>query len=76
MPGDGIQPIRINRMRGKKRLLFLMIIVLQLNACYEDPQVVLHEAHVYKGKPDPHKQNARVQPEILRKRFEQVQLDR
>lgn len=56
--------------------LLLFSITLTLGACYEDPSVVLHEAHIYKGKQDHPSDNIRVRPEILRKRFKQVQLDR
>ncbi len=50
--------------------------MLSLTACYEDTDVTIHEAGVYKGKVDKHNQTSEEREAILAKRFKQVQTDR
>lgn len=50
--------------------------MIGLTACYEDTDVTLHQAGVYKGKTDTHSQTAEQRAAILAKRFSQVQTDR
>lgn len=57
-------------------VLGLFVLTLSLSACYEDTEVTLHEAHVYKGKADPHEGDPAARAERLRHRFRQVQTDR
>jgi len=47
-----------------------------LTACYENTDVTLHQAGVYKGKVDIHTQTKEERQAILHKRFSQVQTDR
>lgn len=47
-----------------------------LSACYEDTDVTLHQAGVYKGKVDVHTQTKEERQAILKKRLSQVQTDR
>jgi hypothetical protein len=54
----------------------LVVAVVLLGGCYEDPDVTVHEAHVYKGKADVHAEDAAARAETLRQRFSQVQTDR
>jgi hypothetical protein len=56
--------------------LFVITALLSLTACYEDTDVTLHEAGVYKGKVDKHSQTFEEREVILKKRFNQVQTDR
>jgi hypothetical protein len=49
---------------------------LGLTACYEDTDVTMHEAGVYKGKADSHALSAEEREAILKTRFLQVQTDR
>lgn len=56
--------------------VFILIMFLGLTACYEDTDVTLHEAGVYKGKPDTHALSAEEREAILKTRFLQVQTDR
>lgn len=58
------------------KYLFLSILILSLTACYEDADVTLHQAGVYKGKIDTHSQTAEQRAAILAKRFKQIQTDR
>lgn len=58
------------------RLLFVVIALLGLSACYEDTDVTLHEPGVYKGSPDEHAMSAEERADVLAKRFNQVQTDR
>jgi hypothetical protein len=54
----------------------LIIAMLGLVACYEDTDVTLHEAGVYKGSPDEHELSAEERAAVLKQRFNQVQTDR
>jgi len=54
----------------------IIIAMLGLTACYEDTDVTLHQAGVYKGKVDIHTQTNEEREAILAKRFGQVQTDR
>ncbi len=56
--------------------LSLMFAVLLLSACYEDTDVTLHEAGVYKGSEDKHAMSAEERAAVLKQRFNQVQTDR
>jgi hypothetical protein len=56
--------------------LLSLVMLFSLAACYEDTDVTLHEAGVYKGKEDTHSLSAEARAEILHKRFTQVQTDR
>jgi len=58
------------------KYLFIVLLTLSLSACYEDSDVTLHQAGVYKGKLDTHSQTAEQRGAILAKRFGQVQTDR
>jgi len=59
------------------KYLFLSILMLSVTACsYEDSDITLHQAGIYKGKIDTHSQTAEQRAAILAKRFEQVQTDR
>lgn len=58
-----------------KRFL-IVIAMLGLTACYEDTDVTLHEAGVYKGKLDEHALSAEARADVLKQRFNQVQTDR
>ena len=72
MCGAGIQLIKIKKMRN----LFLIIALVSLTGCYENSDVTLHQAGVYKGKSDTHSQTSEQRAVILAKRFGQVQTDR
>jgi len=54
----------------------LLITLFGLTACYEDTDVTLHQAGIYKGKVDTHTQTTEQRQAILKKRFSQVQTDR
>jgi hypothetical protein len=56
--------------------LLILTSLLSLSACYEDVDVTLHQAGVYKGKVDTHSQTVEERAAILAKRFGQVQTDR
>ena len=58
------------------RLLVLMLGALLLTACYEDTDVTMHQAGVYKGSEDNHALSAEERAEILTQRFNSVQTDR
>jgi len=58
------------------RVFFLITVMISLSACYEDAEITLHQAGVYKGKLDTHSQTAEQREAILAKRFGQVQTDR
>lgn len=58
------------------KYLLILFAVFNLAACYEDADVTMHEAGVYKGGLDPHALSAEERSEILAKRFQQVQTDR
>jgi len=58
------------------KYVILIIATLSVTACYEDADVTLHQAGVYKGKVDTHSQTAEQRETILAKRFGQVQTDR
>jgi hypothetical protein len=48
-----------------------------LAGCYEEsPDVILHQAHKYKGGADVHAGDAGYRRELLRQRFTTVQTDR
>jgi hypothetical protein len=47
-----------------------------LVACYEDTDVTLHEAGVYKGKSDQHDESTEQRQQELKQRFLAVQTDR
>jgi hypothetical protein len=57
------------------RVLILMM-CFGLTACYEDTDVTLHEAGVYKGKIDTHDLSYEEREAVLKTRFLQVQTDR
>ncbi len=69
--GAGIQLIKIDM-----KYCLLFITLFGLTACYEDPDVILHQPGVYKGKVDIHTQTSEQRQVILAKRFSQVQTDR
>jgi hypothetical protein len=56
--------------------LLILASLLSLTACYEDADVTIHQAGVYKGKKDIHSQTYEQRAAILAKRFSQVQTDR
>ena len=56
--------------------LSLIFAVLLLSACYEDTDVTMHEAGVYKGSEDKHAMAAEERADVLKQRFTQVQTDR
>ena len=58
------------------RLLVLMLGALLLTACYEDTDVTMHQAGVYKGSEDNHALSVEERAEILKQRFNSVQTDR
>jgi len=58
------------------KYLFLVTLMLSLSACYEDADVTMHQAGIYKGKVDNHSQTAEQREAILAERFGQVQTDR
>jgi len=58
------------------RVFFLITVMISLTACYEDTDVTMHQAGVYKGKIDAHSQTAEQREANLAKRFGQVQTDR
>jgi len=58
------------------KYLVLLLATLTLTACYEDPEVTIHQPGVYKGKVDVHALTAEERSEVLSKRFKQVQTDR
>ncbi len=60
----------------QSRALIFMLILLGLNGCYEDTRVVIHEPHIYKGKTDLHEKTAILNSELLRQRFDRIQVDR
>ena len=47
-------------------------ILLLTTACTDQDAVTLHQAHLYKGKPD----TLKIDPQVLASRFKQVQKDR
>lgn len=69
--GAGIQLTKINM-----KYCLLLIILFGLTACYEDIDVTMHQAGIYKGKVDLHTQTSEQRTAILAKRFGQVQTDR
>ncbi len=58
------------------KLVWFMMVLLSLSACYEDTDVVLHQPGIYKGKVDLHEQTATQRSALLKQRFNQVQTDR
>jgi hypothetical protein len=58
------------------KLLIIGLLSLFLVACYEDTEVTLHEAGVYKGKQDSHDKSAEQREQQLKQRFLAVQTDR
>ncbi len=58
------------------KLLSLMFAALLLSGCYEDTDVTLHKAGVYKGSEDKHAMSAEERADVLKHRFNQVQTDR
>ena len=58
------------------KYLLIITSLLSLTACYEDVDVTMHQAGIYKGKVDIHSQTAEERAAILAKRFGQVQTDR
>jgi hypothetical protein len=58
------------------KYLNLVFVLSLLTACYEDPDVIVHEPGVYKGKVDKHALTEKERSEVLSKRFLQVQTDR
>jgi hypothetical protein len=58
------------------KLLFIGLLSLLLVACYEETEVTLHEAGVYKGKQDCHDESAEQREQQLKQRFLAVQTDR
>ena len=54
----------------------IIFVMLFLTACYEDTDVTLHEAGIYKGKIDQHDLTAQERESVLKKRFLHVQTDR
>ena len=57
-------------------VLVFMLTLVGLNGCYEDARVVIHEPHIYKGKIDLHKETAQLNADLLRQRFDRIQIDR
>ncbi|MDT8310777.1 MAG: hypothetical protein RQ732_04960 [Methylophaga sp.] len=58
------------------KLFSLILAACLLSACYEDTDVTLHEAGVYKGSEDKHAMSAEKRADVLKQRFNQVQTDR
>jgi len=58
------------------RLIVLLLGAFLLSACYEDTDVTMHEAGVYKGNEDSHALSAEERAEVLKQRFNSVQTDR
>jgi len=58
------------------RLLVLILGAFLLTACYEDTDVTMHKAGVYKGKEDSHALSAEERADVLKQRFNSVQTDR
>ncbi len=58
------------------KYLLPLIALFAVSGCYEDTDVTLHEAGVYKGKPDSHVKSYEARADILARRFQQVQTDR
>lgn len=56
--------------------LSLIFAVFLLSACYEDTDVTMHKAGVYKGSEDKHAMSAEERADVLKQRFNQVQTDR
>ena len=65
-------------MKYLRMLLIPILIIAVFWACYESPEVALHQPGIYKGATDPllAKQRTDNQKQILRKRFKQIQVDR
>ena len=60
-----------------KALVGALAAAVLLTACWEDPQITLHQPGEYKGSRDPLlDQQASARSEQLQKRFELVQMDR
>lgn len=64
------------RIKISMKYLILIITLFVLSACYQETDVVFHQAGVYKGKVDLHNPTAADQETILAVRFNQVQTDR
>lgn len=58
------------------RLTLLLLSAFLLTACYEDTDVTMHKAGVYKGKEDSHALSSEERAEVLKLRFNSVQTDR
>ncbi|MDO8828456.1 hypothetical protein [Methylophaga sp.] len=58
------------------RLIVFLLGAFLLTACYEDTDVTMHKAGVYKGKEDSHALSAEERAEVLKLRFKSVQTDR
>lgn len=58
------------------KLLSLTFAVFLLSACYEDTDVTMHKAGVYKGSEDKQSMSAEERNAVLKQRFNQVQTDR
>jgi len=69
--GAGTQRIKTNM-----KYLLLIISLSGLSACYQDSDVVFHQAGVYKGQVDLHNVTAADHEALLAARFNQVQTDR
>ncbi|MEN8259332.1 MAG: hypothetical protein ABFS02_01875 [Pseudomonadota bacterium] len=65
-------------MTGKLPPPMLLSLLLALAGCYEDTDIVLHRAHVYKGQEDAHypEKHPAMRTEQLKQRFRDVQTDR
>jgi hypothetical protein len=64
-----------------RRIVLLTVLLLSsslFGACYESPDVAIHEPGVYKGAHDPLLAKARSarQLQILRERLKRIQMDR
>ena len=58
------------------RLMVNLLIICLISACSDDTRVTLHEAHVYKGNLDVHKDEAQAREKHLQQRALLVFSDR
>ncbi|HFD13589.1 MAG TPA: hypothetical protein ENJ32_14145 [Crenotrichaceae bacterium] len=54
----------------------VVLVFSLVSACSDDAGVTLHEAHVYKGNVDVHKESAQIREQRLQLRARQVFTDR
>jgi hypothetical protein len=77
-PGLVYGPGRERRTIVSGRAVVVILSLLMLGACYESPNIAVHEPGKYKGSTDPllAKERMPQQQETLRQRFEVGQTDR